>query len=94
MARTNKNTVQISKLKPQISRYLRAAQKRLRTTVLDRDTPIAVIGPVDPSELHADKSLDVIPAIGKYEDISKISISPIAKKVDSLALLLEERGER
>ena len=94
MSKTNKNTVQISKLKPHISRYLRAAQKGFRTTVLDRDTPIAVIGPVDPSTVENGSGLDFVPATGRHEDFFKIVISPTQEKVDSLALLSEERRDR
>ncbi|PWU18731.1 MAG: hypothetical protein C5B49_06745 [Bdellovibrio sp.] len=86
--------VQISKLKPNLSQYLRAAQKGHRTTVLDRDVPIAVIGPVEPSMDKVGEGLDLISAVQGPESLHKIAISLVRGKVDSLELLLEERGER
>ena len=83
--------VQISKLKPSLSKYLRAAQKGHVTTVLDRDTPIAVIAPVSSD---AADPLDVIPAVFGPEAFQRIEISAVRGRVDSVALLLEERGER
>jgi len=92
MRKPLKNRVQISELKPNLSRYLRAAQRGRRTTVLDRETPIAVIGPVGGAP--EEKGLEVIPAVQSHEALAGIAVSPIRGKVDSLALLLEERGER
>lgn len=50
-AKSTGKTVKIAELKAKLSAYLRRAQKGERITVLDRDEPIATLGPVDAPQL-------------------------------------------
>jgi antitoxin (DNA-binding transcriptional repressor) of toxin-antitoxin stability system len=78
-------TVRIAELKANLSKHLRAVQRGESLTVLDRDTPIAWIVPVD----TAGQVLSARPAKGDLQDLE--FPPPLPFKTDSLAALLEER---
>ncbi len=44
----NMRTVRIGELKNHLSRYLRVVRRGTRLVVMDRDTPVAELGPITP----------------------------------------------
>ena len=79
-------SVRIATLKDQLSRHLRAVEKGASFVVTDRDRPVAQLVPI-PTE----DGFDLIPATRPF---NARTFKPTRKKVDSLALLLLERGSR
>lgn len=77
-------TIRIAELKASLSKHLRAVQKGESLTILDRNTPIAKIVPLDDGQGLATQS-----ARGRLQDIE--FPPPLPFKTDSLAALLEER---
>ena len=78
----------IAELKSRLSEYLRAVRDGETVTVLDRDTPVARIVPVQQSELRVRK-----PAPGSPRPNRVPLPPPLDLKIDVLDLLLEERQD-
>jgi prevent-host-death family protein len=80
-------TVRVAELKAKLSEYLRLVRKGQTVTVLDRETPIARIVPVDhdASWLPSRKPTSKVP----YWKIPRPP--PYRGKIDIVDLLLEER---
>lgn len=81
------SSVKIADLKAHLSEHLRKVRRGRTLTVLDRDTPIARIIPYDPQA-----PLEIRRATRKP---SELRLPPrLAKKTDSLSVLLEDRASR
>ena len=78
--------VRIANLKARLSEHLRAVRNGSTLTVLDRDTPVARIVP------YSAQPLEIRKAKRRLRDL-KLPPKP-AKRTDSLALLIEDRGRR
>jgi prevent-host-death family protein len=84
---TTMKTVRVAELKARLSEYLRLVRKGHSVTVLDRDTPIARIVPMEPqgAGLTVRKPTSKVP-------YWKIPLPPPYRgKIDIVQLLLEER---
>ncbi len=83
-------TVRIAQLKSRLSHHLRAVRAGETLTVLDRDTPIARIVPLDaPDDIVITKPARNAPPIGK------LRFPPAPKlDIDVVELLLEDRRRR
>jgi len=82
--------VKISELKAHLSEYLRKVQRGFSITVLDRDTPIALLSP--PSGPPRRTPLTVREGRGRLASIRAQPALPVP--TDSVALLLEDRSRR
>ena len=85
MSKPPQKTVRVAELKAELSAYLREARAGNSIVVCDRDTPVAKLVPY-PAEAEA---LPVRRAIRALHGAPLPR--PIARKVDSLAALLDER---
>jgi len=81
--------VKIAEFKSKLSAYLRRVRKGQSLLVTDRDTPVARVVPVEENE----RRLLVDEARADPASLARLRYPPLSG-VDSLALLLEERGER
>ena len=81
------NRVRIADLKAHLSGHLRKVRGGQTLTVLDRDTPIALIVPYD-----AESPLEVRRATRKPGDL-RLPTPPVAR-IDSLSELLRDRASR
>jgi len=81
------NEVGIADLKAHLSQYLRKVRSGRTLTVLDRDTPIAQIVPVD-----AEAPLELRRATRKPSDLRLPP--PPTRPTDSLSVLLQDRASR
>ena len=79
-------TVGIADLKAHLSEHLRAVRKGRTLTVLDRDSPIARLVPVQAGPLEVRK------ATRRAADLP--SQRPTTPATNSLAVLLEDRARR
>ena len=79
-------SVRIATLKDQLSRHLRAVEKGASFVVTDRDHPVAQLVPI-PTE----DGFDLVAATKPFKPRT---FKPTRKKLDSLALLMDERGSR
>jgi prevent-host-death family protein len=79
-------SVRIADLKARLSEHLRSVRKGRVITVLDRDTPIAQIVPVQPD------GLEIRRATRRPGDVPRPQGPSTA--TNSLAVLLEDRGRR
>lgn len=79
-------TVGIADLKAHLSEHLRAVRKGRTLTVLDRDSPIARLVPVEGGPLEVRK------ASRRAVDLPQPR--PTTPATNSLALLLEDRARR
>ncbi len=79
-------TVGIADLKAHLSEHLRAVRKGRTLTVLDRDSPIARLIPVESGPLEVRK------ATRRAADLPQPG--PTTPATNSLALLLEDRARR
>jgi len=79
-------TVGVADLKAHLSEHLRAVRKGRTLTVLDRDTPVALLAPVEAGPLELRK------ATRSARDL-RVS-PPAAVATDSLAELLADRQRR
>lgn len=79
-------SVRIADLKARLSEHLRLVRDGGSVTVLDRDTPVARIIPI------TTPSLEVRKAKRPLHDLKLPS--KLAKRTDSVALLLDERRRR
>jgi prevent-host-death family protein len=83
-------TVKIAQLKSKLSQHLRAVRAGETLTVLDRDTPVARIVPVDATDdVVITKRAPGAPSLGslRFPKVPQID-------VDVVELLLEDRGRR
>jgi prevent-host-death family protein len=79
--------VRIAELKSHLSHYLRAVRGGQTIAVLDRDTPVANIVPIDEApKLKIRKPLPGAPRLNRVR-LPK----PLKIKIDVVELLLEER---
>lgn len=80
-------SVRIADLKANLSAWLRRVKRGESVTVLDRDTPVARIVPIEnaPTPLHVRRA---------RAPLADFQPRPLRFKTDILLLLLEERGER
>jgi antitoxin (DNA-binding transcriptional repressor) of toxin-antitoxin stability system len=78
--------VGIADLKARLSEHLRSVRNGGTLTVLDRDTPIAQIIP------YTTQSLDVRKAKRRLRDLKLLP--KLAKRTDSVAILLDDRRRR
>ncbi len=79
-------TVGIADLKAHLSEHLRAIRKGRTLTVLDRNTPVALLGPVEAGPL------EIRQATRHPRDLR--AIPPAARPTDSLAEVLADRQRR
>jgi prevent-host-death family protein len=79
--------VGIADLKAHLSEHLRKVRNGQPLTVLDRDTPIAQIVPV-----NAEAALEMRRATRKPTDLPLSP--PLSTSTDSLSVLLEDRASR
>jgi prevent-host-death family protein len=87
MTRPSEKVVRVAQLKARLSEYLRAARRGHPVTVMDRDTPIARLVPLEPEQ-----SLGSRKPLRSLRDV--VLPPPIERPIDSLAALLEERQPR
>ena len=85
MKKPAEKTVKVAELKARLSAYLRGARRGHPVTVCDRDTPIARLVPYTAEG----EPLAVRRPIGKLHDVPLPP--PLARPVDSLSALLQER---
>ena len=78
--------VRIADLKARLSEHLRSVRNGGTLTVLDRDTPVALIVP------YAAQPLEIRKAKRRVRDL-KLPPKP-SKRTDSVALLVEDRRRR
>lgn len=81
-------SVRIAELKSHLSAYLRRVKRGETVTVMERDTPVAQLVPLQASH----PSLHVRRARGKIGELRLPP--PLRMRSDIVKLLLEERGER
>lgn len=81
--------VQISALKSQLSKHLRAAEAGEVIEVMDRARPIARLVAVGPSV-----ALETVPAVRPFSQVRRLRPSATRLPVGSLKLLAIERGVR
>jgi len=79
-------TVGIADLRARLSEHLKSVRKGRTLTVLDRDTPVAQIVPIQT------ESVEVRRAVRRLAEL-RVLDKP-AKKTDSLAVLLNDRSRR
>jgi len=80
-------TVKIAQLKAKLSHYVRMVRRGGTVIVLDRETPVAKMVPIEEKR----EALVVRKATGKWEDIKWPP--PPKKPVDSLKILMELRRD-
>lgn len=82
--------VRIAELKAKLSAYVRAAQGGARITVLDRNTPVAQLVPLDKKP-----GLTIRPPVHRGASLWRLPPAPpVDTKVDIVELLLEDRRKR
>ena len=81
------NKVGIADLKAHLSQHLRKVRGGRTLTVVDRDTPVAQIIPLDPGS-----PLEIRRATRKPCDLP--SPSPASSRTNSLSVLLQDRASR
>jgi len=88
---TMKHTVGIAELKSRLSEYLRRVRRGAQFTVLDRDTPVARLEPVEPAAtaLTVRRPLPDAPAPREVR-----FPPPLKVRTDVMRLLADERGAR
>lgn len=81
-------SVRIAELKANLSAYLRRVRQGETVTVMDRETAVALLVPIQDRR----RALAVRRAV---EKLSNLNLPPpLRTRSDIVALLLEERGER
>ncbi len=79
--------VGVADLKAHLSQHLRRVRSGRTLTILDRNTPVALLVPYD-----AEKPLEVRRAVRKPRDLK---LPPrLSRPTDSVALLLQDRAAR
>ena len=86
-----KTTVRIAELKSRLSEYVRRVRRGQTITVLDRDTPVARLEPIDAAAARL-AVREPIRGAPKPKDVSLPA--PLRLKHDILRLLADERGTR
>ena len=81
--------VQISVLKSQLSRRLRAAEAGQAFEIVDRARPIARVVPISATE-----ALETIPARRSFAQVRRVRLPPVKLRTPSTEVLAEERGAR
>jgi len=84
--------INIGTLKAHLAKYLRLVQSGEEVVITDHKRPVARIIP-----FKANTPLEFLPARIDFKTlVAKIKINPLENKlkIDSLSLLLEERGSR
>jgi prevent-host-death family protein len=84
----------VAELKNNLSRELRAVEAGEEVEVMDRARPIARIVPVAKPSASRGHEIRIRPALRPFAEIRDRRYEPLPGGSDSLALLLEERGER
>jgi antitoxin (DNA-binding transcriptional repressor) of toxin-antitoxin stability system len=79
--------VRLAALKAHLSEHLRSVQRGATVTVLDRNTPIALIVPVPAGP----EPLEIAPATGDWASLTLPEPLPTS---DIVAVLREERADR
>ena len=87
MKRTPDETVKIAKFKAHLSHYLRGVRQGRVLMVMDRETPVAMVTPVEGDK--KEEPLITRKATKKWSDIKLPP--PLKTKVDIVKLLLEDR---
>ncbi len=85
MKKPSERPVRVATLKAKLSEYIRAVRKGHPVVVYDRDTPVARIVPYEAVQ----EPLSVRRPLLSLHDVSLPA--PLAKKVDSLRDLMQER---
>ena len=84
-------SVNIAKFKAELGKYLGYIRRGEEVIVLDRSQPLARVLPFQKTE----QQLIIEGPLEKETKLSDLHFKPIAnKKIDSLKLLIEERGDR
>ena len=83
----------VAELKNNLSRELRAVEAGEEVEVMDRTRPIARIVPIADPALRG-RGIRIRPARRPFAEIRDRRYEPLPGNSDSLALLMEERGER
>lgn len=86
MKKPDSNMVKIAEFKARLSEFLRSVRRGNSLTIMDRNTPIARVTPL---ETMGSGGLVIRPATKKASEI-KLS-PPLKKRIDSLKYLLEDR---
>lgn len=81
--------VQISALKSQLSKHLRAAEAGETIEVMDRARVIARVVPAGPSA-----ELETVAAEVPFSKVRRIRLPRLALRISSLEALRDERGSR
>jgi antitoxin (DNA-binding transcriptional repressor) of toxin-antitoxin stability system len=81
--------VKIATLKNALSMHIRAVEGGASFTVTDRDRPVAQLVPVE-----GVGGFELVPAVRPFATLRKRVFVPTKRLVNSLALLIEERGAR
>jgi len=82
--------VRIADLKARLSEHLRYVRRGHVLTVLDRNTPIARLVPVEPSA-----GLSIRQPAGAHASVAEVPLPPALRlRLDPIALLLEDRRSR
>jgi prevent-host-death family protein len=84
-------TVRIATLKDELSLHIRAVERGASYLVTDRSRPVAQLIPIPAPE---EETCDIIPAERPFSTAKKRIFRATRKKLNSLALLRTERGER
>jgi antitoxin (DNA-binding transcriptional repressor) of toxin-antitoxin stability system len=93
-------TVRIGELKNNLSRYLRVVRGGTRLVVMDRDTPIAELGPITSSRMAAPAAREELVRRGLLVPAPRPSMSleevgpPVHCRGDVLAALRADRDAR
>jgi prevent-host-death family protein len=82
-------TARIAELKSRLSEYLRAVREGATVTILDRNTPVAEIVPIQQAGLRIRK-----PAPGSPPPKRLVFPPPLDIKFDVMDLLDQERADR
>jgi antitoxin (DNA-binding transcriptional repressor) of toxin-antitoxin stability system len=82
--------VNIAELKTHLSRHLREVRAGRVLTVLDRNTPIARLAPIETND-----DIVITPPAERVSSLGAVKLPPPAKlRVDVVALLLDDRRKR
>ena len=84
--------VNIASFKAHLGKFLRRVRQGEEVVVLDRKTPVARLVPY---EEKSPAKVAVRKPLGEPSEIGKLSFAPLkGKRVDTLSVLLEDRGVR
>jgi antitoxin (DNA-binding transcriptional repressor) of toxin-antitoxin stability system len=93
-------SVRIGELRNHLSRYLRVVRGGTRLVVMDRDTPVAELGPITSAGKAATNHRDdlirrgvLVPAPRRSLTLDELG-SPVPYRGDAVAALRADRGAR